>query len=66
MRGMARLEEEENRTVEAGEKMTSKMLQRLTAAPVTIATRRDSEPMAMAERPLTNKRKQLTNSSFED
>jgi hypothetical protein len=65
MRGMARLEEE-NRPIEAGEETTSKLLQRLTAAPVTIATRRESEPMAVTERPLTNKRKQLINSSFED
>jgi hypothetical protein len=55
MRGMARLEEEENKPVEAGEETTSKILQRLTAAPVTIATRRDSEAMGVAERPLTNK-----------
>ena len=59
MRGMARLEEEENRPVEAGEETTSKILQRLTAAPVTIATRRDSEPMAVAEHPLTKQKETI-------
>jgi hypothetical protein len=55
MRGMAILEEEENITVEVGKEMTPNMLQRLTAAPVTIATRRESEPMTVTERPLPTK-----------
>jgi hypothetical protein len=55
MRGVERLEDEEGRLVEVGEETTPNMLQRLTAAPVTMATRLESEPMAVTVCPLTTK-----------